>query len=140
MMKIFFLMNYFLLERNIAKEIQILSLTKKNYKQSGVVSCLNTLVVVFLSQGLLRLFCEWHNHFERYHSEDYARHSRVSLSLIFLSVGNKNRVWETLQCELVFKWSGRQDSNLCPSAPKTLHRASKALDFKAITDFLLGSP
>jgi len=30
----------------------------------------------------------------------------------------KKRVWETLLYDLVFKWSGRQDSNLRPSAPK----------------------
>ncbi len=35
--------------------------------------------------------------------------------------------------------SGRQDSNLRPSAPKTPHRASAALGFQAISDFLLGS-
>ena len=41
--------------------------------------------------------------------------------------------------DLVFKWSGRKDSNLRPSAPKTPHRSSKALGFQAISDFLLGS-
>ena len=32
----------------------------------------------------------------------------------------KKRVWETLLYDLVFKWSGRQDSNLRPSAQKAL--------------------
>ena len=30
----------------------------------------------------------------------------------------KKRVWVTRYYDLVFKWSGRQDSNLRPSAPK----------------------
>ena len=38
-----------------------------------------------------------------------------------------------------YNLSGRQDSNLRPSAPKTPHRASTALGFQAISDFLLGS-
>jgi len=40
---------------------------------------------------------------------------------------------------MVFKWSGRQDSNLRPSAPKTPHRLSAALGFHAIANFLLSS-
>jgi len=41
--------------------------------------------------------------------------------------------------DLVLIESGRQDSNLRPSAPKTPHRSSTALGFQAISDFLLGS-
>ena len=33
--------------------------------------------------------------------------------------------------------SGRQDSNLRPSAPKALNRSSAALGFQAIANFLL---
>ena len=51
----------------------------------------------------------------------------------------KKRVWETFLYELVFKWSGRQDSNLRPSAPKALNRSSAALGFQAISNFLLSS-
>jgi len=40
---------------------------------------------------------------------------------------------------LVFKWSGRQDSNLRPSAPKALNSSSAALGFQAMTNFLLSS-
>jgi len=35
--------------------------------------------------------------------------------------------------------SGRQDSNLRPSAPKALNSSSAALGFQAITIFLLSS-
>ena len=38
---------------------------------------------------------------------------------------------------LGFKWSGRQDSNLRPSAPKAFKRSSAAKDFQAMTVFLL---
>ena len=38
--------------------------------------------------------------------------------------------------DLVFKWSGRQDSNLRPSAPKALDGANEALGFQAITYLL----
>ena len=38
--------------------------------------------------------------------------------------------------ELVFKWSGRQDSNLRPSAPKALDTPKRALRFRAITNNL----
>ena len=41
--------------------------------------------------------------------------------------------------ELVFIESGRQDSNLRPSAPKALNSYSSALGFQAISNFLLGS-
>ena len=41
--------------------------------------------------------------------------------------------------DLVFIESGRQDSNLRPSAPKALNRSSTALGFQAKSDFLLGS-
>ena len=51
----------------------------------------------------------------------------------------KKRVWETLLYDLVFKWSGRQDSNLRPSAPKALNSHSSALGFQAISNYLLGS-
>ena len=39
--------------------------------------------------------------------------------------------------DLVLIESGRQDSNLRPSAPKTLDRVSEALGFQAITYLLL---
>ena len=39
--------------------------------------------------------------------------------------------------DLVFIESGRQDSNLRPSAPKALDKGSEALCFQAITYFLL---
>ena len=51
----------------------------------------------------------------------------------------KKIVWEALLYDLVFKWSGRQDSNLRPSAPKALNSSSAALGFQAITIFLLSS-
>ena len=38
-----------------------------------------------------------------------------------------------------YNLSGRQDSNLRPSAPKTPHSSCTALGFQAISDFLLGS-
>ena len=41
--------------------------------------------------------------------------------------------------DLVFIESGRQNSNLRPSAPKTPHRSSTVLGFQSISDFLLGS-
>jgi len=39
--------------------------------------------------------------------------------------------------DLVFIESGRQDSNLRPSAPKALNSSSAALGFQAISNFLL---
>ena len=50
----------------------------------------------------------------------------------------KKTAWE---CCLLFGLleSGRQDSNLRPSAPKALNSSSEALGFQAITTFLLSS-
>ena len=39
---------------------------------------------------------------------------------------------------IVRSQSGRQDSNLRPSAPKALNSSSAALGFQAISNFLLG--
>ena len=49
----------------------------------------------------------------------------------------KKRVWVTHMYELVLIESGRQDSNLRPSAPKALNRVSETLCFQAITKLLL---
>jgi len=38
-----------------------------------------------------------------------------------------------------YNWSGRQDSNLRPSAPKALNSFSAAQGFQAIANFLLNS-
>ena len=48
----------------------------------------------------------------------------------------KMRVWETLSLTWFLHESGRQDSNLRPSAPKALDSSSKALGFQAITNLL----
>ena len=75
--------------------------------------------------------------------QSYARYSRISLNArsvsLFQKKAIKKRVWETLLYDLVFKWSGRQDSNLRPSAPKALISSSEALGFQAIPNYLLGS-
>ena len=48
----------------------------------------------------------------------------------------KKRVWETLSMTWFFYESGRQDSNLRPSAPKALDTPKRALRFRAITNNL----
>jgi len=50
----------------------------------------------------------------------------------------KKTGWETLLW-LGLLESGRQDSNLRPSAPKALNNPSEALGFRAISTFLPGS-
>ena len=51
----------------------------------------------------------------------------------------KKRVWETLLYDLDLIESGRQDSNLRPSAPKALDSPSAALGLQAMTIFLHSS-
>ena len=69
------------------------------------------------------------NYFKR---QTYARHSKSSLKArsvsLFQKKAIKKRAWETLLYDLVFIESGRQDSNLRPSAPK-----APALQFETVT-------
>ena len=72
--------------------------------------------------------------------QSYARYCKCSLksrsvSLFQLLYNKKESLGNSLY-DLVFYESGRQDSNLRPSAPKALYRVSEALGFQAITYLL----
>ena len=65
------------------------------------------------------------------------KYSRILLKArsvsLFYKKAIKKRAWETPYYDLVFKWSGRQYSNLRPSAPKALNNLNRALCLQAIT-------
>ena len=75
--------------------------------------------------------------------QSYARYCKSSLKARSVSsfqlLYNKKESLGNSLYDLVFYESGRQDSNLLLSAPKTPLKASKALGFQAISDFLHGS-
>ena len=73
--------------------------------------------------------------------QSYARYRKSSLKARSVSsfqlLYNKKESLGNSLYDLVFYESGRQDSNLRPSAPKALPTPLQALEFQAIAIFLL---
>ncbi len=57
----------------------------------------------------------------------------------FIETGDYTQITHRGSIESLRLQSGRQDSNLRPSAPKALNSHSSALGFQAISNFLLSS-